>query len=92
MTTRRYDTRRETRRRTRVGVGLRLIPSGHNFTLACLPLRRWLHLTLMKLQVEENIKVGLVQRSWVPSSKRPTSRSISLEPATTNQTDESSPL
>ena len=24
---------------------------------ACLPLRRWLHLTLMKLQVEENIKV-----------------------------------
>ena len=32
-----------------------------NLSLACLPLRRWLHLTLMKLQVEENIKVGFVR-------------------------------
>ena len=92
MTTRRDETRRdETRRRTRVGVG----QGADAVKRTSLP--QLLSATsngccFDETQVEENIKVGQTFVSGVPSSKRPTSRSISLEPATTNQTDESSPL
>ena len=79
----RYDTTNERVR------GFKADDCWVNTSHASQPLRRWLGVTLMKLQVEELIKV---YQDQVASSKRSTRTVISLEPATTNWTDEYAPL